>query len=100
MDRKNDTAKKKIKLSGQELYVAKCDDFVPEDRQKLGWIHFSKSNEEKMLMIELIAVFVFDFVLFCTDAIMAGNLGLWIAIHAAGSLCVGWLIENSVEVRE
>lgn len=57
-------------------------------------------NEEKMLMAELIAVLVFDFVLLCTDAIMAGNLGLWIAIHAAGSLYVGWLIENSVEVRE
>lgn len=57
-------------------------------------------NEEKMLMTELIAVLVFDFVLFCTDVIMAGNLGLWIAIHAAESLYVGGLIENSVEVKE
>lgn len=52
MDRKidltgwSDTAKKKIKLLGQELYLAKCDDFVPEDQQKLGWIHFSKSKDE------------------------------------------------------
>lgn len=48
MDRKinltqwSDKAEKKIKLLGQELYVAKCDDFVPEDQFKLGWIHFSK----------------------------------------------------------
>lgn len=38
----SDKAKKKIKLLGQELYLAKCDDFVPEDQLKLGWIHFSK----------------------------------------------------------
>lgn len=42
----SDKAKKKIKLLGQELYLAKCDDFVPEDQQKLGWIHFSKSKDE------------------------------------------------------
>lgn len=59
----------------------------------------NEMNEEKMLMVELITVLVFDFVLFCTDAIMAGNLGLWVAIHAAESLYVGWLIDNSVEMN-
>lgn len=42
----SDKAKKKIKLLGQELYLAKYDDFVPEDQLKLGWIHFSKSKDE------------------------------------------------------
>lgn len=30
---------------------------------------------------------------------MVGNLELWVAIHAAESLYVGWLIDNSVEMN-
>lgn len=38
----SDKATKEIKLLKKPLYVAKCDDFVPEDSDKLGWVHFSR----------------------------------------------------------
>lgn len=55
-----------------------------------------KMNEEKMFMVELIAVFVFDFVLFCTDVIITGNPALWLAIHVTEGWYMIRLMENSV----
>lgn len=56
-------------------------------------------NEEKMFMAELIAVFVFDFVLFCTDVIMTSNSTLWLTIHVAEGWYMIRLMKNSVSME-
>ena len=38
---------KKIKLDKTDVYIVKTDDFVPEDSEKLGFIHFAKKGESK-----------------------------------------------------
>lgn len=38
---------KKIKLDKTDVYIIKPDDFVPENSEKLGFIHFAKKREEQ-----------------------------------------------------
>lgn len=56
-------------------------------------------KDAKIMVATLIGVLVFDFALFCTDMIVTGNPGLWLAIHVAEGLCMAWLMKNSVEVE-
>lgn len=38
---------KKIKLDKTDVYIIKPDDFVPENSEKLGFIHFAKKGKSK-----------------------------------------------------
>ena len=57
-------------------------------------------KDAKIMAATSIGVLVCNFTLFCTDMIMTGNPGLWLAIHAAEDLYMAWLMKNLVEARK
>lgn len=50
--------------------------------------------------IAITATLICDFMLLCADVIIAGNLGLWLAIHMAEDLYLAWLLKTSVEAEK